>query len=135
MTDGLIAKKITNVLVTDAELKPWLARLMNYQTLRLVEPLLGRMRRTYSGLWVGGDLFLYRDHLSFKPNAANRAIHSSDTAQYVPLSAVTAVVSRFGLLTGIVDVEFCGKCLTFRCFGSKAFAQTIRDAVAAVNSN
>lgn len=135
MTDGLIAQKTANVLVADAEMNPQLARLTNYLTLGLFGTLLGRMRRAYGGLWVGGDLFLYRDRLLFKPNAANQAVHSSHMEQNVPLSTVTAVVNRFGLVTGIVEVEFRGNCLMFRCFGSKAFAQTIRDAVAAINSN
>ena len=131
MSDGLITKKIVNVLVADAEIKPPLAQLLNYQTLGFIGRFLNRMRRVYGGLWVGGDLFLYQDRLSFKPNAANRAVHSSDMARDFPLSTVTAVRCRFGVFTGIVDVELRGKRLTFRCFGSKVFAKTIEDAVAA----
>jgi hypothetical protein len=131
VTSDLIATKVVNVLVPDAELNPRLRRWLNFQSLGSFGLSLKLVRQAYGGLWVGGNLCLYRDHLSFEPNAANRSVHSSDLAQKFSLSAATTVESRFGFLSGIIDVESAEKRLTFRCYGSAAFAKVIREAAAA----
>ena len=89
------------------------------------------MRRKIGGLWVGGAVTLTHEALHFAPNAMNVAAHDRDTSSAVPLAHVVEVSDRFGWVTRIVDVRTdTGETFTFRCFGAKAFADTIRQAVA-----
>jgi len=134
-SNALIARKLANALFPDAEIAPGLVSTMNYVTLGLAAPSLKFFRRVQGGLWVGGEILLDDQRLVFRPNSINRTFHASNLTQVLPLSDVTAVRCRFGLLSGIIDVDFNHKLFTFRCFGSKAFAQTIRGAVAAGNTN
>jgi hypothetical protein len=84
------------------------------------------------GLWVAGAVTLTDDALLFGPNAANAAAHAADTSQALALDSVVSVEDRFGWLTRIVDVRSGdGTTLTFRCFGAPAFAEQIRNQVAA----
>lgn len=89
------------------------------------------LRRKMGGLWVGGTVALTRDTLYFSPNSMNAAAHDRDTSAGVSLERVVDVTDRFGWVTRIIDVRTdTGELFTFRCFGARAFADTVRQAVA-----
>lgn len=121
MTDELIDKKVVNALIKEADINPVFNR-----------PGLGItifvFRLAYGGLWVGGDVFLYRDRLQFCPNAMNLNVHRAGSigTVVVPISNLTTVATKFGMVTGIVKVSSGTEHLVFRCYGAKAFAQKIR---------
>ncbi len=80
------------------------------------------------GLWVGGKAMLYPDRLTFQPNDLNRSLHAGDVSAAVPLSSITAVIDRFGLLSGIVEVQTsAARTFKLRCFGAKDFSARIRE--------
>ena len=127
----VIAWKYANMFAPDAEMSAGARRAFLFGSDSSVDWLRARM----GGLWVGGAVTLTRDRLSFGPNALNAAVHADDTSQSVALDRVVAVQDRFGWLTRIVDVTTDdGSVFTFRCFGARAFAEKIRQAVAARRS-
>ena len=129
MTDELIAQKCANALIKDVTLNPTLNWLANYQTLGLLAVTIGLIRRMYGGLWVGGNILLYPDRLVFQPNLINRKAAASDGTIEIPLTSVSVVETKFGILSGIVEVRHGHDSFKFRCFGSKAFARTVSDAL------
>lgn len=89
--------------------------------LKMVQEALG-------GLWVGGTLIVTGREMLFKPNAANRLVHTGDLGVVVPLSDVRGVTTRFGVLTRIIDIETTAGTFSVRSFGADEFAATIRAA-------
>lgn len=123
--DDLIAKKVVNALVADAEPEGFLLKPSH---LRWV---LGAFKSIYQGLWVGGTLYLRSSSIEFQPNPVNRLVHKGDTSRLILLNDVLDVKDRFGVATRIVDVT-CRNAptLTFRCYGAKRFAEQIRAQLA-----
>jgi hypothetical protein len=121
MTDELIDKKVVNALIKEADINPAFNRPGLGITIHL-------FRFLYGGLWVGGDVFLYRDRLLFCPNAMNLNVHKAGSigTVVVPISSLTTVAAKFGMVTGIVEVISGTERLVFRCYGAKGFAQKIR---------
>ena len=81
------------------------------------------------GLWVGGVVSVLVDRLMFEPNQVNRMAHKDGLSFEIRFTDVTEVNWRRGFITNIIGVEHNGGTSSFRCFGSKAFAQSIRSAV------
>lgn len=134
MSDGhpdIIASKLANAFVPDAEMSRGARRMFLFGSASSVDWLRDRM----GGLWVGGRVTLTPHAVYFSPNALNAAVHEDETAHAVALADVVDVKDRFGWLTRIVDVKARdGTTLTFRCFGAPAFAAKIREAVAAAHA-
>jgi hypothetical protein len=128
----LIASKVANALVTDAE--PSTRAVLAAQTFAAFNfrGTMERFRAQQGGLWVGGTVTLTDRALSFSPNALNRAAHTEDTSWRVSLADIEQVSERFGYVTRIIDVH-CrnGSVNTFRCFGARAFADRIAAAAEA----
>ena len=123
----VIAWKYANLFHPDAGMSAGARRLLPLGGDSSVDWL----RKKMGGLWVGGAVTLTRDALSFSPNGMNTAAHDRDTSAVVALDRVVDIADRFGWVTGIVDVRTdTGEVMTFRCFGAKAFAEKIREAVA-----
>lgn len=119
--------KLANKFVPDAEMSAGARSLFPLGSASSVDWLRGRM----GGLWVGGSVTLTEDTLTFSPNGMNAAAHDRDTSAGVSLERVVDVTDRFGWVTRIVDVHTdMGELFTFRCFGAKAFADTVRQAAA-----
>ena len=131
MDDPAVFSKVANALIDKVEVRPDLMWAMNYETLGIAGWMLRKFRRSYGGLWVGGRIALYRDRLVFQPNLLNRKIQLGDLAMEYPLTALVFVTRRFGLFTGIVDVDFGEKRLIFRCYGADWIADEIRAAALA----
>ncbi|RYD62691.1 MAG: hypothetical protein EOP58_12765 [Sphingomonadales bacterium] len=98
--------------------------------IRTIGPTLDALSACYGGLWVGGRATLTQQSLSFEPNAINQRVHADGHTLRldIPLVAIDAVISRFGILTGIIDIVAGGATVSIRCFRSKQFAASIRRA-------
>jgi hypothetical protein len=123
--NDLIAKKLVNVLIPDAEAESFI------QVLPQTQSVLGEYKAFHKGLWVGGTLLLTTSSLEFRPNGLNRLMHRGDASRGILLKDVVDVKDRFGIATRIVDV-LChkGPPLTFRCYGAKRFVEQIRAQLA-----
>lgn len=129
---ALVAKKMANALIPEAEAIDVLK--ITFAGLGLVGKALGHgggdpietIRKAYGGLWVGGEALLYEKALEFKPNAMNRAVHKGDMSFRIALRDIDAVTDRFGLVSGIIDLECGGAIVSIRTFGAKQFADEIR---------
>jgi hypothetical protein len=116
-TYDLIAKKLVNALIPDAEAR----------TPIRTRAVISRFQKHYGGLWVGGTLYLRIASIEFHPNALNRAVHTGDMRRMIMLQDIVDVKDRFGVLTGITDLTCRDRSIfSFRCFGAKRFAERIR---------
>jgi hypothetical protein len=83
---------------------------------------------------VGGQLTVTDQHLEFKPNAANKALHGAASIQVdgvvVHLSDVQAVRVISAPITKIVEITSPALTLKVRCFGAKAIATHLEAATA-----
>jgi hypothetical protein len=115
----LIVKRLANALFAQVELEPATASVLRWETLGLSDSMFKRLGELQGGLWVGGTLFAYDDHVAFSPNALNAALQSGDMTFDLPWSAIDAVTWRFGILTGIIEFSHSGIKQAIRCFGAK----------------
>ena len=117
---GELEQKVCNALIVDAVVNE--RKVRNPITLGV----LACFKAKAGGLWVGGTITLHDDILAFRPNAMNVELHEGDCAWQVPLRAIRSVEPRFGVGTGIVDLRTTDGTRTFRCFGAKSFAASIK---------
>ncbi len=124
--DNVIAKKLVNALMKDAE--------VGERTQTLLGPG-GRLgtnavKKLMGGLWVGGTAYLTEDAVEFHPNILNRALHADPDSMSVvlPLRSITSVETRYGIGTKIIDVKTAIGTLSVRCYGAVGFAKKIEDA-------
>ncbi|MEA3031324.1 MAG: hypothetical protein QOG13_2649 [Sphingomonadales bacterium] len=91
------------------------------------------IRARYGGLWVGGKATLTEAELTFEPNALNAWVHEDGAALRLnmPLAVIDSVRTRYGFVTGIIDIEALGAIFSLRCYRSRAFAAEIEMARAA----
>ncbi|MEE2877561.1 MAG: hypothetical protein VX593_01030 [Pseudomonadota bacterium] len=120
-----IDKRIANALIPKAQGKGLMAGLAGAVA-----------KQTMGGLWVGGNAWLTATEISFEPNGLNRRYHLNpdELAASVRLADVTEVNWRKGLLTSIIDIETADERLSIRCYNSRSFADSIREAVSAAKS-
>ncbi len=121
--DNVIARKLANALMKDAEIG---------DTTALALGPGGRLgtaavKKLMGGLWVGGTVYLTEDAVEFHPNGLNRAVHKDPDSLSVvlPLRGVTSIEMRQGILTPIIDINTAIGTLSVRCFGAKGFAEKI----------
>lgn len=124
--DNVIARKLANALIKDAEIGD------RTQTLLGPGGRLGAsaMKKLMGGLWVGGTVYLTSDAIEFHPNGFNRAVHKDPDSLSVvlPLRGITSVETRFGVATQIIDIKTAIGTLSVRCFGAPGFAKKIEAA-------
>lgn len=127
VTGMLLEKKAANALFQEVGLTPRAsARLQSS-----APGVLGWLRKRQGGLWVGGTLSLFDDSVRFSPNDLNKLIQTGDLSFILPWSAISAVVWRPGILTGIVELTHGERVEAVRCFGSRSLAgrmETLRQA-------
>lgn len=124
--DNVIAKKLANALMKDAEIAEGAQKMLGAG---------GRLgttaiKKLMGGLWVGGTAYLTEDAVEFHPNILNRALHSDPDAMSVvlPLRGITSVETRFGIGTQIIDIKTAIGTLSVRCYGASGFAKKIEAA-------
>ncbi|MEL7111198.1 MAG: hypothetical protein AAFV59_13170 [Pseudomonadota bacterium] len=124
--DNVIARKLANALMKDAEIGD------RTQTLMGPGGRLGTnaIKKLMGGLWVGGTAYLTTDAVEFHPNGFNRAVHKDPDSLSVvlPLRGITSVETRFGVATQIIDIKTAIGTLSIRCFGAPGFAKKIEAA-------
>ncbi|MEM9055388.1 MAG: hypothetical protein AAGB16_08685 [Pseudomonadota bacterium] len=124
--DKVITRKMANALMKDAELGD--------RTSTVLGPG-GRLgtaavKKLMGGLWVGGNIYLTEDAIEFHPNGLNRAVHKDPDSLSVvlPLRSITAVETRFGVMTKIIDIKTAIGTLSVRCYGAEGLARKIETA-------
>jgi len=147
----LIAKKLASALIGDVAPKEGVLTAfawtrdpgsVDIMTGKMAETSLGIptlkgmsniFAKQMGGLWVGGSLSLFEDSLLFEANVINKALQTGSMSVEIPLTSITETASRFGFVTGIIDVMWIKDSKqylnSFRCFGSKAFLAKIQSAV------
>jgi hypothetical protein len=130
----LLAHKLANALIEEVRIARPLDIALKIGTLGVSGLMFDQFHNIYGGLWVGGAVDLFEDRLVFAPNALNKAIQTGALALDVPLASITKVSWRFGVVTGIVDLDCGDHRLSIRCYGSKAFAAMVEAAVAAARA-
>lgn len=126
---AMIASKAANALIEDAEpsaLAYLAAKVGSGNT-----SWIGRARRRYGGLWVGGRLTLTTTSVEFHPNGVNRSLHGSSLDVVIHLRHVESVELLPGFVTRIVAVRIEGGVFLARCFGARKLVGQIDSAVRA----
>ena len=93
---------------------------------------LSLFKKLSGGLWVGGTTYLIENAISFRPNLINRLVTKSDCSLNIPLSEVTEVEKRFGIITQIIDMKTSKGTLRIRCYSANAFLALIKEQIAKV---
>lgn len=125
MREPIVASKVANALVADAEV----SGVLSSGRASSAGSVLDRFKERHGGLWVCGRVTLRRSTIGFEPNRLNRAVHAGDTATTLALADVADVSVSKGAFTNIVTVTAGPDAsLTFRCYGAKKFANRIRVA-------
>lgn len=124
--NSVIAKKIGNALMKDAEMGETANRLLGPGGRLGTEAV----KKLMGGLWVGGTLYLTESAVEFHPNGLNKRIHKDpeQLSVILPLRSIKSVTPRFGLVTQIIDLKTPIGTLSVRCFGAEGFARKIETA-------
>lgn len=137
MTPDVLLTKAVNWLVEDAQAKEHLAgavagAITKSRIARAVDRgvnrAITRRKAEEGGLWVGGRLVLTDSHLTFTPNAVNRAVHQELSEVSVELNTIRSVTVLPGLITKIIQVETDDRLVKFRCYGAASVAQRVLEA-------
>ena len=141
MSERVLATRLANALFANAAMSSVAGESVDGITELLgigrvtpaVDLVLEAYAAAYGGLWVGGKATLTPERLVFEPNAMNRLAHENGGALRLdlPLAELERVTSRFGWVTGIIDVGAHGRRFSLRCFGSNTFTQAIAAAARA----
>jgi len=124
-----ILKKVASLFVEKADLDPLISWLSNYESRGITNIMLKLSRGLNGGDWVGGEIALYKDCLSFHPNSFNKAILKDAPSVTVKLSEITSVCHIPTIVTGTVQIFLGNWNLKIRCFGSKGLVEAIKVAM------
>jgi hypothetical protein len=124
-TTEVVASKVVNALIESVELSP-AVKAIPYTG--AFTGILGRFRKYYGGLWVGGTATLTNSQLSFEPNAMNRLAQVGELSVVVPLNQINEVTLEKGFFTNIIVVKTSTSTLRLRCYGADEFMQRVRVA-------
>jgi len=103
-------KKVANALMPNA--KPAaVIRGPALWSVKIVEKLAG-------GLWVGGEVTLSNDGVSFHANKLNESLHVDLEQVNIPLKNIESVSKISGWVTDIVSVKHSGGEFRFRCYSA-----------------
>ena len=125
----LILKKAASLFVEKADLDPLISWLSNYESRGITNIMLKFSRGLNGGDWVGGEIALYKDSLSFHPNSLNKMILKDAPSVTVKLSEITSVCHIPTMITGTVQIFLGNQSLKIRCFDSKGLIQAIKVAI------
>ncbi|MCV6991892.1 hypothetical protein H7I87_03075 [Mycobacterium timonense] len=96
--------------------------------------VLGRYRRRYGGLWVGGRVTVTTADVQFHANAINRSIQSGQLDIIVDLRSIDSVELLPGFVTKIIAIRTGDQVTKIRCFGAAKVAELIRAAASSAGS-
>ena len=107
MSPGIVATRVANALITDAE-----------RALPLRLP-------PHGGLWVGGRATLTTESLSFHPNSANRALITGSLDIEIPVPDIMSVEVLPAFVSSVIAVRTPRLVVRVRCFRAEEFARQI----------
>jgi hypothetical protein len=114
----VITSRSANALIDNVD--------VHLPTTSAVERVLGRYRRRYGGLWVGGRLTVTTTDVQFHANALNRSIQSGQLDITVDMRSIESVELLPGVLTKIIAIGAGDRVVKIRCFGAAKIAEQIR---------
>jgi hypothetical protein len=128
LTDKPIVSRAANALLDNVSLSQAARAYSTYGTWGILNAIVGAFKKRQGGLWVGGNISLYRDRISFRPNALNTALQEGDLGVDIPLRNVKGAVIRRAFLVDIVDVTWANdhvSIFSFRCYKMREFLSQI----------
>ena len=121
MPSGVVAKRMANALIADAEAK--LPRVT--PGIDQVDAALDRFKSAHGGLWVGGRAALSTESLYFHPNGVNRSLHAGTLDIEVPLSDIVSIEVLPAFVSSVIAISTPQSAVKIRCFRADAFAGQI----------
>ncbi|BBZ15193.1 hypothetical protein MBRA_53880 (plasmid) [Mycobacterium branderi] len=121
----MIVSRVANALIENVD--------VTFPAAPAARGVLGRYRRRYGGLWVGGRLTVTSTDVQFHANALNRSIQSGQLDIVVDLRSIESVELLPGVLTKIVAIRTDEGVTKFRCFGAAKIAEQIRAAASSAS--
>jgi len=127
MSSQLVMSRAANALCVSVEVRPSVNWFMRWATLGTWDwPFRWLRKQNGGGLWVGGRLLVFDDHVEFKPNIANRALQTGSMGFDLTWSEIDEIGWRAGLLTSIIELRHGGQVEAVRCFGTKKLVNEIK---------
>lgn len=123
----VITSRLANALVDDVH--------VHLPATSAAGRVLGRYRRRYGGLWVGGRLTLTTTDVRFHANALNRSIQSGQLDITLNLRSIESVELQPGVLTKIIAIRTGDRVIKIRCFGASKVAEQIRAQASSAGSD
>ncbi|HEX7760109.1 MAG TPA: hypothetical protein VF459_11435 [Caulobacteraceae bacterium] len=126
MESEILDRRRAGALISSVKTSDTYSATAALATWGVVNLVLLLLRKLYGGLWVGGELILYKDKIVFKANALNNVVYSGSNDISIALDEISSVDVRFGLFTRIIGIERSGECAKFRCYGADEFAARLK---------
>lgn len=83
-------------------------------------------KKVLGGLWVGGQVLLKQNEISFEPNRINTILHEGNLAIRIPYSEVQSIERCGGLVSGMIRIVTEVGTVLIRVFGADGFAERIK---------
>lgn len=119
-----IKRRVCDALIQTAEPHAVLKFLLKGTKANIV---VGVVKRLGGGLWVGGNVYLYRDAVQFRPNGLNKLIHTGELSWRVPLEEIASISVGSGFVTKVITIRTEKVNFKIRCYGANGFARMIDD--------
>lgn len=78
-------------------------------------------RMIYGGLWVGGEVILDSNGLTFTPNSTNYKYHKNLSPVHIPIKSIQSLIPKPSIGMKIVEVKHSDGTFQFRCYGAQEF--------------
>ena len=78
-------------------------------------------RMIYGGLWVGGEMILDSNGLTFTPNSTNYKYHKNLSPVHIPRKSIQSLIPKPSIGMKIVEVKHSDGTFQFRCYGAQEF--------------
>jgi hypothetical protein len=112
MSSGIVAQRVANALIKDAEAT-------------LPRRGLVRFKSAYGGLWVGGRATLTAESVCFHPNAVNRGVHTGSLDIQIPLPDIVGIEVLPAFVSSVITISTQQTAVRIRCFRANTFASQI----------
>ena len=135
----VIAKKACNALIEDAkvDINKWVVPTvaaglvtgnLSFAGSAIIAGTVPSIyKRMFNGLWVGGSAILTDAEFVFVPNKLNAALHKEVLSLKIPLESIHSVEKKFGLVSGIIEIEAQQGILKLRVMNAKSFCNMINE--------
>ena len=136
--DEIVVRAPANMLVRDARLNRLAKVILGFAFLGAGDSVLGAFASHQGGLWVGGEVRIFRDKIVFEQNALNRAFHEGEIVKTVYMKDVAKVLSTRKFRSDLVSIEYSSDAragiMKLRCYRSSRVAETVESLSADIIS-